>query len=116
MEPRFRSQNRQFLGMLRASLGNESARYRWSLVSRVTAAAVGGYALTSLSTIALSLLLPELGVGRAEALTASIIASFLFYAAIIMAVFCARSATRAWMALIIASVPPGLVLILLRGR
>jgi Protein of unknown function (DUF3649) len=94
---------------------NESTRY-WSVVSRVAAAGLGGYALTSLSTIALSLLLAELGVGRAEAVVASIIASFPYYAVIIMAVFCARSATRAWMGLIIASVPPGLVAIFLRGR
>lgn len=81
------------------------AKERWSLASRVLAAAGGGYALTALTTLAASLALTWIGVGKAEAVLTSTMISFLLYAAIVMAVFHARTASRAWIGLILAAVP-----------
>ncbi|MCP1469671.1 ABC-type transport system involved in multi-copper enzyme maturation permease subunit [Sphingobium sp. OAS761] len=74
-----------------------------SLASRALAAIAGGYVLASLVTAAIALLLGRLGVSQAQALLAATMASFPLYAAIIMAVFHARSAARAWAALVIAA-------------
>jgi hypothetical protein len=94
-------------------IASASARRRWSIASRALAAGVGGYALTSLFTLALPLALAFLGVNQAQALLAATIASFLLYAAIIMAVFHARNAARAWAWLIAIALPLGLVVWLL---
>ncbi len=91
----------------------KSARRRWSIASRVVAASLGGYALTSLLTLALPLALASLGIDRAQALLAVTTASFLLYAAIVMAVFHARSAARAWAWLTAVALPFGLVVWLL---
>jgi hypothetical protein len=86
----------------------------WPLLSRILAAVVGGYALTSLLTLLATHALPLLGVSMAQALHATTMASFLAYAAIIMAVFHAGSATRAWTGLMAAAVPAGLILLAIR--
>jgi len=85
-----------------------TSTYRWSVASRAIAAIVGGYMLTSFVSIAVSLLLAEMGVNKAEAVLAMSMASFLIYAVVIMAVFTARTPTRAWVGLVIASIPPAL--------
>lgn len=90
-----------------------AARRRWSIAARVLAASVGGYALTSLLNLALPLALASFGVNQAQALLATTTASFLIYAAIIMAVFHARSAARAWAWLAASALPLGLVVWLL---
>ena len=95
----------------------DSMAYRLSVTSRVLAGVVGGYALTSLVNIALPLLLGLAGVSCAQALYAVTMASFLLYAAIIMAVFHASSATRAWMWIAGAIVPiGGIAWLLFPGR
>jgi hypothetical protein len=91
--------------MMSALARTDAARRRWSVASRAGAAVVGGYALTSLVTLALSLLLPAMGMARPEALLAATVASFPVYAAVIMAVFHARSAARAWMLLAAGAAP-----------
>lgn len=91
----------------------ESAHRRWSIVSRLLVASVGGYALTSLLTLALPLALAFLGVNQAQALLAGTTASFLLYAAIIMAVFHARSAARAWIWILAATLTLVAVVLLL---
>ncbi|MCP1469593.1 hypothetical protein J3E64_001275 [Sphingobium sp. OAS761] len=88
---------------------------RWSIASRTLAAALGGYALTSLATITLPLLLETIGVDRSQALITTMMAGFLMYAAIIMAVFHARSAMSAWAWLVGASLALGIVVLLLPG-
>ena len=50
------------------------------------------------------------GAGRADAVLASTMASFLVYAAIIMGVFHARTALRAWAGIILAAVPCVLII------
>lgn len=100
-------------GVVAALGSSEAARRRWSTASRVLAAALGGYAVTSLLTLAVPLMLTMLGVGQAQALLAVTMASFLVHAAIVMAVFHARSATRAWIGLAGAAVPLIIVVMLL---
>jgi len=92
-----------------------SSNPRWALGSRVLAGVVGGYAFSSLFTIAVSLLLPKLGVQQAQGVLAASMASCFVYAAVIVAVFHARSATRAWQGLLLASVFPSFSLLLLPG-
>lgn len=91
----------------------DTARHRWAVASRVLAASAGGYALTSLLTIAVSLLLPLAGVDLAAALLGTTMASFLVWVAIVMAVFHARSASRAWAWLAGGALVSGVVLWLL---
>jgi len=81
------------------------ARDRLSVLSRVLAAVAGGYVVTSLLSIALALGLTALGMNKAEAVLATTMAAFLLYALIIMAVFHARTAARAWLGLVIAGIP-----------
>ncbi len=78
---------------------------RWSVISRILAAAVGGYILTALLSIAFALLLAMFGMNKAEAVLAVTIASFFVYAATVMAVFYARTAARAWLGLAMVGVP-----------
>ncbi|WP_066515239.1 DUF3649 domain-containing protein [Sphingobium cloacae] len=80
------------------------------LLSRILAAVGGGYVLTNMLTLLATLALPWLGVSAAEALHATTLASFFLYAAIIMAVFHARSATRAWLGLLAVAAPAGAIL------
>jgi len=96
--------------------GALTARYRWSVISRVIAAVFGGYVLTSLLSITLSLLLSLVGVNKAEAVLAMSMASFLMFAFIVMAVFHARTAMRAWIGLAMFSIPLGLLYVLYAGR
>lgn len=89
---------------------------RLAITSRIMAGALGGYVLTSLIAVALFLLLRSRGMAKDEALLAPALGSFVVYAAIVMAVFHARSATRAWLWLVGASIPLGLVLaVVMRG-
>lgn len=90
-----------------------NARHRWSIISRTLAAVGGGYALTSLLALAVPLLLSAAGLNRAQTLHTATMAGFLVYAGIVIAVFHARSASRAWAWLAVASVPPSIVTILL---
>jgi hypothetical protein len=75
---------------------SEQARARWSIVFRIVAGTLGVYDLTSLATVALSLLLVRIGMDKVEAVTAATLASFVLFAVIAMATFHARSAARAW--------------------
>lgn len=77
---------------------SETARYRLAVASRIVAAVVAGYALASAVSILFALLLP---VSRAEAVLASTMLSFAVYAGIVIWVFHARSATRAWIGLLV---------------
>lgn len=69
------------------------ARHRWSVLFRVLAAAVGGYALTSALAVVLGLALP---VERAQAVNLAMDSGFVIYLPILLWVFHTRSAARAW--------------------
>jgi len=90
----------------------EQARGRWSAVFRIAAGTLGAYGLTSLVTVALSLLLARIGMTRVEAVTAATLASFVVFAVIAMATFHARNAIRAWGWLLALSVPLTLAVLL----
>ncbi len=87
---------------------SRAAHHRWGVASRVIAAIFGGYLLASLVSIAGVLLLSIAGMNKAEAVLAMTMGSFPLFAGIVMAVFHARSARRAWLGLAIASTPPAL--------
>ncbi|MFT0546012.1 DUF3649 domain-containing protein [Allopusillimonas ginsengisoli] len=70
------------------------------LISRLAAAILGGYALAALLSVA-ALALP---VRPSEAALIGMTASFLVYAAAVIWVFAVRSATRAWVGLLVAAV------------
>lgn len=87
------------------------------IVARVLAAALGGYAVTSLLTIALPLILTLVGCNQAQALLGTATVSFLVWTAIVMAVFHARTASRAWLTLTISgALLFAIILLLLPGR
>lgn len=74
------------------------------LISRIVAALFGGYALAALSSVAV-LALP---MNKVQAVITGQLASFLVYAGAVVWVFAVRSATKAWMGLIMVAVPLGL--------
>lgn len=73
------------------------ASYRWSVFSRVAAAAVAGYAATSAATILLAFALPQ---PREDALLTANMLSFAIYTGFILWAFTARNATRVWIGLL----------------
>lgn len=75
-----------------------SWQYRLQVASRVVAAAVGGYALASALTVLLALVWP---LPRAQAVLASTMLGFVWYTAAVMWVFTAKSATRAWVGMVL---------------
>ena len=75
-------------------------RYRWMVASRVLAAVVGGYALTSAATVLIALILP---LPKAQAVMASSMLSFALYAAILVWVFSAKRVLGIWLGLIMAT-------------
>jgi len=83
-----------------------SWRYRRQVASRVLAAAVGGYVLTSALTVLLALIWP---LQRAQAVLASTMLGFVWYTLAVMWVFTTKSATRAWLGLML----PALVIALI---
>jgi hypothetical protein len=87
----------------------EQGRLRWSAAFRIVGGTLGSYALTSLFTIALSLLLATLGMDRVEAVTTATLASFAIFAGLSMAVFHARSTRQAWGWLFGLAAPLGLL-------
>ena len=71
------------------------------IISRVVAAAVGGYALSSLVAIGFSIVLP---MARSEAVHVGTMASFVMYVSVILWVFSTASAGRAWAGLFLCAV------------
>ncbi|WP_338880755.1 iron transporter [Achromobacter veterisilvae] len=83
-----------------------SLRYRLQVASRVVAAAVGGYALTSATIVLVALLLP---LPRAQAVLASSMLGFVWYTLAVIAVFSVRTAVRAWLAIALPTAAIALV-------
>lgn len=93
----------------------DQRRYRWQVFSRVLAAALGGYVLTSLMTISLSQLLSRgLGMLPAAAVVSATLAGFAVFTVIVCWVFSTRSATRAWLGVTLPSVALGALLLICR--
>ncbi len=73
------------------------ARYRWLVASRVAAAALGGYALTSAATVLLALLWPA---PKAQAVLWATMLSFVIYTVAVIWAFTARGVARVWIGMI----------------
>jgi hypothetical protein len=84
----------------------KAAGYRWSVVSRVVAAACGGYVLINLANMALAVVLP---VEQYRALLFAMQMSFVFYTLAIIWAFAARTATRAWLGLALVAAPLAII-------
>lgn len=82
-----------------------------AVLSRTLAAVVGGYALATIGSAGLAGLLP---LPRAEATLTALMASFALYTAAIVWVFAARSATAAWLGLLVPGVLCAALLALMR--
>lgn len=72
---------------------SDSALYRWAVLSRVLAAALGGYFLTSAAISFLALTLP---MPRDQAVGLATMLGFIVYAVLILWVFATRSLWRVW--------------------
>ena len=72
--------------------------YRLAVASRVIAAAFGGYALASAATVLLALVWPG---PQPQALLWASMLSFAIYSVAVIWVFVARSATRAWVGIVL---------------
>ncbi|WP_312836131.1 DUF3649 domain-containing protein [Comamonas sp.] len=86
-------------GALRAAL--TKACQVGPLLSRIVAAIGGGYALAAVASVA-ALALP---MDKPQAVLAGTMASFLVYTGAVVWVFAVRSATRAWLGLLLAAIP-----------
>lgn len=71
-----------------------------NILSRTIAAAVGGYALASIFTVACSTLWPG---ARADTVLAGMMSSFAVYVGAFLFAFAASSALRAWLGLSLLS-------------
>jgi len=74
--------------------------HRWLVASRVLAAVLGGYALTSAATVLLALIWP---LPQAQAVMASSMLSFSLYTAIIVWIFATKRVRTLWAGLIAAT-------------
>lgn len=93
----------------------DQRRYRWQVFSRVLAAGLGGYVLTSLITIALAQLLSRgLGILPAAAVVSATLLGFTVYTVLVCWAFSTRSATRAWLGMALPSVVLGALLLICR--
>lgn len=74
--------------------------YRLAVTSRVLAAVLGGYIITALSSVCLTLWVP---MARAEAVVTGMMSSFVVYLLALIWCFACRTAWRAWLGLIVPS-------------
>ncbi|MDZ5433521.1 DUF3649 domain-containing protein [Pseudomonas fluorescens] len=82
--------------------------YRLAVTSRVLAAVLGGYLITSLASVCLTLWVP---MARAEAVVTGMMSSFVVYLLAVIWCFACRTAWRAWFGLIV----PCLLLVAVSG-
>jgi hypothetical protein len=85
---------------MKGKISTLPASYRLAVTSRVLAAVLGGYIVAALASISLSSWLP---MARAEAVVTGMMSSFLAYLIAVLWCFACRSAWRAWVGLIVAS-------------
>jgi hypothetical protein len=88
--------------------GGAALRYRLGVASRTVAAIVGGYTLSALVATVSAIWFPGT---RAEAAIFGMLLSFVIYTLAVMWVFAVRSAWRAWLGLLLPSVPLALAVL-----
>lgn len=69
-------------------------RVRLNVTARAVAGILGGYVVTALAA---SLAARHLPLAPSEAVTTTILASFLIYAVIVLSVFAAKSTLKVWL-------------------
>ncbi|MFP4141602.1 MAG: DUF3649 domain-containing protein [Phycisphaerae bacterium] len=74
----------------------------WAAASRLFSALVGGYVVANLAAIAVGVVLP---ITRVEATHLGLLMSFAFLTAAAIWSFAAATATRAWLGLVLVSLP-----------
>ncbi|MFJ3368782.1 DUF3649 domain-containing protein [Pseudomonas sp. NPDC086251] len=82
--------------------------YRLAVTSRVLAAVLGGYLVSALASVSLTMWLP---MARAEAVVSGMMSSFLVYLVAVLWCFACRTAWQAWIGLMV----PSLVLAAVSG-
>lgn len=82
--------------------------YRLAVTSRVLAAVLGGYLVSALASVSLTMWLP---MARAEAVVTGMMSSFLIYLVAVLWCFACRNAWQAWIGLTV----PSLVLAAVSG-
>lgn len=87
-------------------MSGPTSRYRLQVLSRIVAATVGGYALAAAATVLLTVLWP---LPRSQAVLAANMLSFVWYTIAVMWVFSTKSATRAWVGMVL---PTALIAVL----
>jgi hypothetical protein len=87
-------------------------RYRLDVLSRFSAAVLGGYLLTAALTAVLPLLLP---LRLTDAVLLTLALSVLFYALAFLWVFWVKKLRTAWLGMLAPSAGLGLLLLLLKG-
>jgi hypothetical protein len=88
--------------------GSAALTYRLGVASRALAAIGGGYALSALVATVSAIYFPGT---RAEAAIFGMLVSFVIYTLAVMWVFAVRSAWRAWLGLLLPSVPLALAVL-----
>jgi hypothetical protein len=79
-----------------------ASAYRWSVIARISAAAVGGFVLTSSAGVWLTLILWQwLGVSRLSAVSIATLSSFLLWSALITWCFYTYSVRYAWLGMLV---------------
>lgn len=81
---------------MKSSSNNSTTRL--NVLSRITAAVFGGYAMSQAVSIAVAAILP---ISRGEGVLSAMILSFAIYTVAIIWAFAARTATRAWLGLLL---------------
>jgi len=88
--------------------GNAALMYRLGVASRALAAIVGGYVLSALVATVSAIYFPGT---RGEAAIFGMLVSFVIYTMAVMWVFAVRSAWRAWLGLLLPSLPLALAVL-----
>ncbi|KAG1369146.1 hypothetical protein G6F59_018737 [Rhizopus arrhizus] len=84
-----------------------------AVYSRMAAAILGGYVLAAAAAACLAVWLP---MGRADAVTAAQMLSFVFYACGVIWVFATRNAWRAWKGILLPAAVLGVLVVAGRRR
>jgi hypothetical protein len=79
-----------------------TAQYRWSVVSRFLAAALGGYTVVTLLQLAFTAVLPW---DYYKSLLFASQTGYLYYTGVIIWCFAARTVRRAWLGLAAVALP-----------
>ena len=91
---------------------NQTLHYRLAIVSRTTAAIIGGYSVAASATALLAVLLP---LTRADAVITATLLSFIVYTCAVLWVFAARNTWQAWIGIVVPTAGMMLGVWLCRG-